>query len=84
MSNQPMANALRQLAEAIHLFALALELDDHPDEDFLSTDELAVVLSLDPYTVRKRAREGKLKFAKVGNRYRFPRTEVARFAREGL
>lgn len=45
--------------------------------ELLSAQEVAQLLRLDPYTIRRMAREGQLPGYKVGKSYRFDRQRVA-------
>jgi excisionase family DNA binding protein len=48
----------------------------------LKTDEVAKRLYMDPYTIRKYVRQGKLKATKIGKQYLIEESEVERILNE--
>jgi excisionase family DNA binding protein len=80
-----LAAVLRSNAET--LLALAAELedrDDDLDDDMIGVTEVAGTLSVAEVTVHRALKDHRLHGLKVGNRWRIPRSELARVAREGL
>jgi excisionase family DNA binding protein len=48
-------------------------------EDLLTSDEVAYLLKIQPYTVREWAKEGRLKGRKYGRMWRFKREDIQAF-----
>lgn len=54
------------------------------DEKFLTTEQVAGILQVHPYTILKFVKEGKLKGVKLGRVYRILESDVRRFIEERL
>lgn len=54
------------------------------EEKFLTTDQVAEILQVHPYTILKFVKEGKLKGVKLGRVYRILESDVKRFIEERL
>ena len=49
---------------------------------FLTTEAVAEIFHVTPYTVLRRVREGKLGATKIGKSYRFTEDNILKFVRE--
>lgn len=54
------------------------------EEKFLTTDQVAKILQVHPYTILKFVKDGKLKGVKLGRVYRILESDVKRFIEERL
>lgn len=58
--------------------------DDEKERDFLMPGEVAELFRVDPKTVTRWAKTGRIPYIRtLGGHYRFPRAEVMELLREG-
>ena len=72
----------KQLQQGRPVRPVPLEEIEEMDENTLTTDEIAELLSLDVQTIRRWCRDGELPAVKLGRYYRVSRPELARWWRE--
>ena len=82
-----LAEVLRRMAQGLAEIADHLEDDPEPHptaNGFIGLPQFAAEISVSEDTIYRAIAAHKIKAVKAGNRWRIPRGELARVAREGL